>query len=214
MKLWSETFRDGGLMPAEYAFAEIDPASRVRLAGNRNPHLAWDEVPNGTESLALFCIDPDAPQDASLANRDDQSLPLTAPRGDFYHWSVLDLPSVMRVIAAGEFSSGITPRGKPAAAGTATGLRQGINDYTGWFAGDAAMAGDYYGYDGPCPPWNDERIHHYIFRLYALDVPKLALPERFTGQQAHAALFGHILDEAQLVVAYSLNPELALTLKK
>lgn len=210
MKLWSETFRDGGLMPADNAFAEIDPASRVRLAGNRNPHLAWDEVPNGTESLALFCIDPDAPQDASLANRDDQALSLTALRGDFYHWSLLDLPPAMRVIAAGEFSSGITPRGKAAAPG----LRQGINDYTGWFAGDAAMAGDYYGYDGPCPPWNDERIHHYLFRLYALDVPQLALPERFTGQQAHAALYGHILDEAQLVVAYSLNPELALTLKK
>ncbi|PKV47280.1 PBP family phospholipid-binding protein [Janthinobacterium sp. 61] len=210
MILWSETFRDGGLMPADYAFAEIDPASRVRLAGNRNPHLAWDEVPSGTESLALFCIDPDAPQDASLANRDDQALPLTALRGDFYHWSLLDLPPDMRVIAAGEFSSGITPRGKPAG----TVLRQGINDYTGWFAGDPDMAGDYYGYDGPCPPWNDERIHHYIFRLYALDVPRLALPERFTGQQAHAALYGHILDEAQLVVAYSLKPELALTLKK
>lgn len=210
MKLWSETFRDGGLMPADYAFAEIDPASRVRLAGNRNPHLAWDDVPNGTESLALFCIDPDAPQDASLANRDDQALPLTALRGDFYHWSLLDIPISMRVIAAGEFSSGITPRGKAAGSG----LRQGINDYTGWFAGDAAMVGDYYGYDGPCPPWNDERIHHYIFRLYALDVPQLALPERFTGQQAHTALYGHILDEAQLVVAYSLNPELALTLKK
>jgi Raf kinase inhibitor-like YbhB/YbcL family protein len=210
MKLWSETFRDGGLMPAENAFAEIDPASRVRLAGNRNPHLAWDEVPNGTESLALFCIDPDAPQDASLANRDDQALPLTALRGDFYHWSLLDLPPAMRSIATGEFSSGITPRGKAAA----TALRQGINDYTGWFAGDAAMAGDYYGYDGPCPPWNDERIHHYIFRLYALDVLRLDLPERFTGQQAHAAIYGHILDEVQLVVAYSLNPELALTLKK
>lgn len=210
MKLWSETFRDGGLIPADNAFAEIDPASRVRLAGNRNPHLAWDEVPNGTESLALFCIDPDAPQDASLANRDDQALPLTALRGDFYHWSLLDLPPARRVIAAGEFSSGITPRGKAAAPG----LRQGINDYTGWFAGDAAMAGDYYGYDGPCPPWNDERIHHYIFRLYALDVPQLVLPERFTGQQARDALYGHILDEAQLVVAYSLNPELALTLKK
>ncbi|KKO64285.1 putative kinase inhibitor protein [Janthinobacterium sp. KBS0711] len=210
MKLWSETFRDGGLMPAGNAFAEIDPASRVRLAANRNPHLAWDEVPNGTESLALFCIDPDAPQDASLANRDDQALSLTALRGDFYHWSLLDIPISMRVIAAGEFSSGITPRGKAAGPG----LRQGVNDYTGWFADDAAMAGDYYGYDGPCPPWNDERIHHYIFRLYALDVPQLALPERFTGQQAYAALYGHILDEAQLVVAYSLNPELALTLKK
>ena len=220
MKLWSETFRDGGLVPADYAFAEIDPASRVRLAGNRNPHLAWDEVPNGTESLALFCIDPDAPQDASLVNVAGQVLPLTAPRGDFHHWSLLDIPLAMRALAAGQFSSGVTPSGKTAASvpwPDAAGpyqLRQGINDYTGWFAGDPAMAGDYYGYDGPCPPWNDERIHHYIFRLYALDVPQLALPERFTGQQAHAALYGHILDEAQLVVAYSLNPELALTLKK
>ena len=212
MKLWSETFRDGGLMPAEYAFAEIDPASRVRLAGNRNPHLAWDEVPNGTASLVLFCIDPDAPQDASLVNVEGQSLPLAAPRGDFYHWSLLDIPLAMRAIAAGAFSSGITPRGKMPAGGPLS-LRQGLNDYTGWFAGDAAMAGDYYGYDGPCPPWNDERIHHYIFRLYALDVPRLDLPERFTGQQAYAAIYGHILDEAQLVVAYSLHPELALTLK-
>ena len=211
MRLWSETFRDGGLIPAETAFAEIDPASRVRLAGNRNPHLAWDEVPTGTASLALFCFDPDAPQDASLANRDDREVPLAAPRGDFYHWSLLDMPPAMHAIDAGQFSSGITPRGKAAGSGP---LRQGINDYTAWFAGDAAMAGDYYGYDGPCPPWNDARIHHYIFRLYALDVPRLALPERFTGQQAHAALYGHILDEAQLVAAYSLNPGLALTLKK
>ena len=212
MKLWSETFRDGGLVPAEYAFAEIDPASRVRLAGNRNPHLAWDEVPNGTGSLALFCIDPDAPQDASLVHVEGQVLPLTAPRGDFYHWSLLDIPLAMRAIVAGAFSSGISPRGKTADSG-APALRQGLNDYTCWFAGDAAMAGDYHGYDGPCPPWNDERIHHYIFRLYALDVPRLDLPERFTGQQAYAAMYGHILDEAQLVVAYSLNPELALTLK-
>ena len=212
MNIWSDNFIDGGVMPPECAFGVIDPVSHVRFSNNRNPHLAWDEVPNGTESLALFCIDPDAPQDASLANRDDQSLPLTAPRGDFYHWSLLDLPPDMRVIAAGEFSSGITPRGKAAATGS--GLRQGLNDYTGWFAADPDMAGDYYGYDGPCPPWNDERIHHYIFRLYALDVPRLALPERFTGQQAHAALYGHILDEAQLVAAYSLKPELALTLKK
>jgi hypothetical protein len=93
-------------------------------------------------------------------------------------------------------------------------LRQGLNDYTCWFAGDPAMAGDYYGYDGPCPPWNDLRIHHYIFRLYALDVPFLDLGPRFTGAQARAALQGHILDEAQLVGAYSLHPELASTLKK
>ena len=213
MRLWSDTFRDGGVLPAQYAFAEIDPASRVRLAANRNPHLAWDEVPNGTASLALFCIDGDAPQDTSLANRADQTLPLSSARGDFFHWSLLDIPLAMRSMAAGQFSSGVTARGKPAASGPGH-LRQGLNDYTGWFAGDPDMAGDYYGYDGPCPPWNDERLHHYLFRLYALDVPRLALAGRFTGRQALDAIYGHILDEARLVVAYSLNPALALTLKK
>lgn len=220
MKLWSETFRDGGLMPAEYAFAEIDPVTRVRLAGNRNPHLAWDEVPNGTESLALFCLDPDAPQEASLANRADSMLPLMAPRGDFFHWSLLDIPPALRTIAAGQFSSGVTARGKAAASvpwldGSGPfQLRQGINDYSLWFAGDPAMAGDYHGYDGPCPPWNDERLHHYIFRLYALDVPQLVLPERFTARDAHDAIYGHIIDEAQLIAAYSLNPDVASTLQK
>ena len=27
------------------------------------------------------------------------------------------------------------------------------------------MAGDYYGYDGPFPPWNDSLVHHYVFTL-------------------------------------------------
>ena len=39
-----------------------------------------------------------------------------------------------------------------------------------WFASDKDMAGDYHGYDGPCPPWNDEIPHRYVFTVYALDV--------------------------------------------
>ena len=47
-----------------------------------------------------------------------------------------------------EFSDDVTPRGKQDAA--ANGTRQGVNNYTEWFAGDNDMRGDYYGYDGPC----------------------------------------------------------------
>ncbi len=206
-------------MPADFAFAALDATRQVRPSANRNPHLAWDEVPAGTESLALFCFDVDAPRDASRTNQPGSRLPLDMARRDFFHWSVIDMPAVRGGLGAGEYSSGITPRGKPAPPGQAgdghpAGLRQGLNDYGAWFARDAAMAGDYYGYDGPSPPWNDERLHHYIFRLYALDVARLPVGARFTGAQARAAMHGHILDEAQLIAAYSLNSELAATLKK
>jgi len=220
MRLWSNSFRDGGLIPDDYAFARIDPLRHVAPAGNRNPHLAWDETPPGAESLALFCIDVDAPRDTSNANCPGLTLPMALLRSDFYHWSVLDVPLFRSSIGAGELSREVTPRGKAqqqvllGVDGNARRLRQGLNDYTGRFAGDPDMAGDYYGYDGPAPPWNDERIHHYIFRLYALDAQRVTLPPRFTGAQARAALHGHILDEAQLVGAYSLNPALAATLTR
>jgi Raf kinase inhibitor-like YbhB/YbcL family protein len=100
------------------------------------------------------------------------------------------------------------PRGKPGPQAP-FGARQGINDYTQWFAGDNDMRGDYYGYDGPCPPWNDELPHRYIFTLYALDVDRLPLPARFTGADLRAALAGHVRAEARLTGLYSLNPALA-----
>jgi hypothetical protein len=97
------------------------------------------------------------------------------------------------------------PRGKQSPAGP-PGSRQGLNDYTLWFAGDADMAGRYFGYEGPCPPWNDERLHHYHFALYAMDVARCPVEGTFTGQQVRAALAGHVLAEARLTGTYSLNP--------
>ena len=43
-------------------------------------------------------------------------------------------------------ATGVTRRGKP--AGSDAGGARGLND-TGWFAGDAEMGGEYFGYDGP-----------------------------------------------------------------
>lgn len=123
------------------------------------------------------------------------------------------------MLAEGGCGSEVTPRGKSGpqlryAAGKRAPvlLRHGVNDYTAWFAGDSGMAGDYYGYDGPCPPWNDLRVHTYVFTLYALDIPRLGLEGRFTGPDARAAIRGHILDEAHILGVYSLHPALAATL--
>jgi Raf kinase inhibitor-like YbhB/YbcL family protein len=55
------------------------------------------------------------------------------------------------------------------------------------------------GYGGPCPP--GDKVHHYVFRVYALDVnPGLA-----TGQgkeQVAAAMQGHVLARGQITGVY------------
>ena len=219
MKLWSESFTEGGPIPPECAFAAIDPDTHVRLSSNRNPHLAWDEVPAGTQSLVLLCRDIDAPSVDTDVNKEGQEVPVDLRRVDFYHWTLVDIPVAMRFIAQGMFSELVTPHGKRGPLvpftvknGTEHQLRQGINDYTSWFLNDPDMAGEYYGYDGPCPPWNDQRLHTYLFCLYALDVPQLDVAGRFTGTDVRLAIRGHILDEAQIFGVYSLNPDLADTL--
>jgi len=64
-------------------------------------------------------------------------------------------------------------------------------------------------YDGPCPPWNDEIVHRYVFTVYALDIEKLPLTGRFGGPEVRAAIAGHVLDQASLTGTYTLNPALA-----
>jgi Raf kinase inhibitor-like protein, YbhB/YbcL family len=155
----------------------------------------------------LLCVDPDVPTVPELVGREDVRIPADQPRCDFVHWVMVDIPASVGEIAAGSCSDGFTARGKQQPAGPA-GARQGVNDYTGWFAGNADMAGQYLGYDGPYPPFNDERMHRYFFRVFALDVPALSLPEAFTAADVQRAMQGHVLAEAALHGTYTLNPDL------
>ncbi len=207
MKLSSNSFADGHRIPGEFAFGVPDAANHVGLGKNRNPHLAWSDVPEGVKSFAIICLDPDVPSKGDDVNQEDRSVPADLPRVNFFHWVLVDLPAGLREIAAGEFSNDITPRGK---AGPAAphGARRGINDFTSLFANDNDMRGDYFGYDGPLPPWNDERMHHYIFTLYALDVERMPLEGHFNGPAVLAAMQGHILAQASLTGTYTLNPKL------
>ncbi|MDY0308783.1 MAG: YbhB/YbcL family Raf kinase inhibitor-like protein [Castellaniella sp.] len=207
MKLHSASFPDQGVIPERNAFARIDPQTHVALAGNRNPQLSWTDVPEGTRSFAVLCVDPDVPTRPDDVNQEGREVPADLPRTDFFHWILVDVAPDTRAIAEGDYSNGITPRGK-AGPLALDGTRQGLNDYTGWFAADRDMNGDYFGYDGPCPPWNDARIHRYVFTVYALDVSELGVSGRFTGAQALEAMRGHVLAQASLTGTYTLNPRL------
>jgi Raf kinase inhibitor-like YbhB/YbcL family protein len=209
MKLASASFADGGVIPAEFAFCAPDAKTHATLSKNRNPQLAWSGAPEGTKSFAVVCHDPDVPSRGDDVNQEGRTVAKTLPRVDFFHWVLVDLPAAIGGVAAGEFSSSVVPRGKPGPA-AAHGARQGINDYTSWFASDGDMSGDYHGYDGPCPPWNDELPHRYVFTVYALDTARLPLEGRFGGNEVRQAVRGHVLAQAAITARYTLNPDVKL----
>ena len=207
MQLTSPAFTDGQPIPPQYAFCKPSAVGHVALANNFNPPLAWSGVPEGARSLVLICHDPDVPSRADDVNLEGHVVPSDLPRVDFYHWLLVDIPVSRSQIGEKEFSHEVTARGKPG-PDCADGMRQGVNDYTAWFAGDQDMAGQYFGYDGPCPPWNDSLLHHYVFTLYALDVPRCPVEGGFTGAQLRAAIAPHVLAQASLTGTYTLNPAL------
>ncbi len=208
MELHSDSFADGERIPETYAFCVADEESHVRFGQNRNPHLAWSDSPKAAESFALIGHDRDVPTRPDDVNQEGREVPEDLPRTDFFHWVLIDLPSTVHEIAAGSFAEGVVERGRDT-TGSPYGSRQGVNDYSGWFAGDEDMDGLYTGYDGPCPPWNDSLVHHYEFTVYALDIPRLEVGDEFTGQNVRAAIEGHVLASASITGTYSLNPRLA-----
>ena len=201
MELFSQMIDDGEPLPARGAFCAKGDAE----PGNVNPDFTWDDLPEDTESLVLICHDPDVPSEGDTVNVEGETVPADLPRVDFYHWVLVDLDPDGE-IEAGEFSEGQTPGGKPG-PDAPQGTRQGINDYTNWFAGDPDMEGQYFGYDGPCPPWNDSIVHHYHYTLYALDVDETPVDGTFTGDDVLDAIEDHILDSARLTATYSMNPD-------
>ncbi len=177
-----EAWEDGAAIPGRFAFCVPAAEGHATMGENRSPPLAWSGAPAGTASFAVVCHDADVPS------------------------VLVDIPASASGLAEGADSDGVTAGGK-APGPSAQGLR-GINDFTDWFAGDEAMQGDYGGYDGPCPPWNDEILHHDHFTVYALAVASLGLGERFGAPEALAAMAGHVLAQGACVGTYTLNPAL------
>jgi Raf kinase inhibitor-like YbhB/YbcL family protein len=207
MKLESTDLRNNTPINPRFAFGRHDPNNHMALSDNLSPHLKWSDAPTGTRSFAVVCMDPDVPSVADDVNQEGKTLPADMPRVDFCHWAMIDVPANIKELATGQCSDGVTPKGKRNPPGP-EGARQGLNDYTQFMAGDPDMGGEYFGYDGPCPPWNDERMHHYVFTVYALDTDRLDLPDEFTGHDVIEAIDGHVLDQASLKGTYTLNPGL------
>ncbi|PKR87857.1 YbhB/YbcL family Raf kinase inhibitor-like protein [Pleomorphomonas diazotrophica] len=193
---------DDGRLPDKAAFCAPENVSPK----NVSPEVTWSPGPEGTRAYALVMTDPDVPQDLTLINKPGTVIPEDAPRMTIHHWVLADIPAAVTTLPAGAESEGVVPHGKPIGP-TPHGLR-GANAFTGFFTGNADMAGTYGGYDGPCPPLNDARPHRYTISVYALDTPTLGLTGAFDGPALEAAIKDHVLAEGAAVATYTLNPAL------
>ncbi len=196
----------GSALAPQYAFGKYDAASHVSFSQNISPQIGWLDLPIGTKSLVLTMHDRDVPSIGTDVNQEGKVVPATLARVDFYHWVLVDIDPAQGELAEGLHSKGVVPRGKPGPQ-AAGGARAGTNDYVGWFAGDDAMAGEYFNYDGPCPPWNDTIIHHYIFQLYALDIERFPGEDILTGDVVMQVIGSHVLGTDAMEVTYAINPE-------
>ena len=98
-----------------------------------------------------------------------------APKGTFRHWAIYNVPPAHQGLAEGSGSH--SPAGS---------LVMGVNDF-----GNR-------GYDGPQPP-PGHGTHHYHFRLLALDVPELSLPDRASVKDVMDAAHPHVIAETETV---------------
>ena len=96
-----------------------------------------------------------------------------APKGTFTHWVLFDIPASTRSLPHAATGPGISGR----------------NDF------------DKNGYGGACPP-KGHGVHHYHFKLFALDVDKLGLKEGASRAQVDAALKPHVVGTAELIGTY------------
>jgi hypothetical protein len=149
VKIASEAFTDGGHIPAKYTCDGNDVS----------PPIQWTDIPAQAKSVALICDDPDA------------------PKKDFTHWVLYDLPPGTRTL----------PEHVSGGQELPDGGRQGKNDF------------GKVGYGGPCPP---SGRHRYRFTLYALDT-ELGVPPAAIRSDVENAMKGHVLETAQLTGIYA-----------
>jgi Raf kinase inhibitor-like YbhB/YbcL family protein len=95
IKVESDTFEHGGTLPNS-------TAHHFAGGGNVSPDLRWSGVPDGTQSIAVTCYDPDAPTTVG-----------------FTHWVLFNIPPDVDHLDAGAGEAGKNPSGS-------------VNAFTDW----------------------------------------------------------------------------------
>ena len=142
-------FSEGSSIPRRYTCDGQDVS----------PPLTISNIPKNARALVIIMLDPDA------------------PKGVFYHWILIDVPSNISHIPEN------IPKKPVVDIGT-----QLKNDF------------GYNGYGGPCPPPGTK--HRYFIIVIALD-KELGLPPTASLDQLYNAMKGHVIAYGYTYGTYS-----------
>ena len=94
LTLTSTSFNDGDYLANDHILSAVYGFGCE--GGNLSPQFSWSGAPDGTQSYALTCFDPDAPTGSG-----------------FWHWVVVNIPASTTSLAlgAGDPSAGTLPAG-------------------------------------------------------------------------------------------------------
>lgn len=97
----------------------------------------------------------------------------------FVHWLVYDIPGTTTKLAQGESFQSIS-------------AHQGMTDFRQSH------------YNGPYPP-KGSGMHHYHFKLYALDIEQLAVNNNSEKATIIKAMQGHVLAQAEIIGLFEIK---------
>lgn len=221
LNLTSNAIDKAGWLKPQYAMTQKSKgksASPIRFSKNISPGLSWHwqngSQPKNVKSFAILITDPDIPN-TPFFDKKGHTIQANDPkvqRVTAYHMVLVNIPASKHKLAKGAASNSLAAKPNPHHIPFAL---SGFNVYQNWFKSHPIllgknMKGTRRNFDGPNAPWNDLRIHHYTFTVYALNVKTLKLPNngKFSGQQALKAMQGHIVAQANLIGKYSNNPSI------
>lgn len=196
IKVTSKSIENGKPISEKYAFCKADGKGKTTNAGNLSPELSWSGFPTETKSFAIVVVDPDVPAKFDDANQDGKIIAEDFPRQNFYHFVRIDIPSLRTFIDDANTDKII---GKTL-----------INDFPSFVKDKPPES--FAKYDGPCPPWNDKRLHHYHFTVYALNVTTLETKVK-NAKDAISEIEKHAIAKGELVGTYSNYYPVATVIK-
>ena len=154
------------------------PAKCGAMDGNKFPGLVWRLSPANTKTFALTVIDKNYSANKTISEWGNVTLPPKEKLkgGEYAHLILVNIPGTERSLdKETDFGTILT--------GTAAEFGQ---------KGDV--------YAGPNPP--PGKVHHYTFRLFALD-SMIALKNGAGRKKIENAMKGHVLGKAELVGTFS-----------